>query len=307
MENKNFDVNFIVYSPFPEYISHIGGATVPHTLANKLSLLGESVWIYANSTNPEYNVSCIPWGTNIEFEKENTIVIFIAGAGEHTWDYMVPEQLKNAPNIVRWLVNDQVKLYPKEDKFYTFHKYWDVLPNQKIDGELSVIEINHNIFKNYNQERKGVCYQIKGNLDTEVERIIHKPEDFCIDNQLNSLPSNEKMKFLADTFNKYEYFINYTPFSFASNLASICGCKSIVIPKSEYGGKPFNKEKWLNEIYFAKPGIALGLEDLPRLESEMNKIMPSIEYFENTIQINQLNQLISDSYEWLTEKYNLAS
>jgi hypothetical protein len=307
MKNSNFDINFIVYSPFPEYISHIGGATVPHTLANKLALLGENVWVYANSTNPKYNVSCINWGTEIEFDNENTIVIFIAGAGEHTFENRIPTQLRNAPNIVRWLINDQVKLYNTDNKFYTFHKYWNVLPEQRVDGELSVIEIDHDIFKNYNQPRSGTCYQIKGNLDTEIERIIHTPVDFCIDNTLNSLPSSEKMKFLADTFNKYEYFINYTPFSFASNLASICGCKSIVIPKSEYGGKPFDKEKWLNEIYFTTPGIALGVSDLPRLESDMHNILPSMEYFENVIQINQLNQFISDSYNWLTEKYNLNS
>jgi hypothetical protein len=303
--NKKFDINFIIYSPFPDYISYIGGATVPHTLANQLALLGENVYIYANSTNLKYNITCIPWGTDLEFDKENTIVIFIAGAGEHTWDYMVPEKLKNAPNIVRWLVNDQVKLYPKEDKFYIYHKYWNILKDQKIDGELSVIEIDHELFKNKGLQRKGTCYLIKGNLDTESERVIHKPEDLYIDSVLYNIPDSEKMKFYSELFNQMEYFISYTPFTFTSVLAVMCGCKSIVIPKSEYGGEKFNKEKWLNEIWCAKYGIAIGLDDLPRAINTMDQVIPNIKHYEEVTQPTQVKQFIKDCYDWLSKKYNL--
>lgn len=302
---KRFDINFIIYSPFPDYVSYIGGATVPHTLANQLASQGENIYLYANSTNPKYNVHCIPWGTDILFDEENTIVIIIAGAGEHTFEYKIPEKLKNASNIVRWLVNHQVKLYPKENKFYTFHKYWDTLNDQKIDGELSVIEIDHNIFNNKNQKREGICYMIKGNLDTESERAIHSSADFCIDNYFYNIPNEKKMEFLADVFNKYEYFINYTPFSFASNLATLCGCKSIVMPKSEYNGKKFDKEKWLNEIWCAKYGIAVGLEDLPRAISTMDNVLPHIKHYEEVTQLNQIKNFINDCYDWLTKKYNL--
>ncbi len=302
---RDFNINFIVYSPFPDYVSYIGGATVPHTLANQLSLLGENTYLYANSTNVKYNVSCIPWGADVDFDKENTIVIIIAGAGEHTFEHNIPEFLKKAPNIVRWLVNHQVKLYPKEDKFYTYHKYWDILETQKVDGELSAIEIDHNVFKNLNQERQGTCYMIKGNLDSELDRIIHNPHDFCIDNHFYNIPDSEKMKFLADIFNKYEYFINYTPFSFASNLALLCGCKSVVVPKSVYGDKPFDKDKWLNEIWCAKYGIAIGLEDLDRAAATTELAIASIKHYEEVTQQNQIKQFIDDCYAWMQHKYNL--
>jgi hypothetical protein len=300
---KKFNINFIVYSPFPEYVSHIGGATVPHTLANQLSLMNENVYLYANSTNPKYNVTCIPWGTDIEFDKENTIVIFIAGAGEHTWDEMVPEKLKNAPNIVRWLVNDQVKLYPPEDKFYIYHKYWDVLSNQKIDGELSVIEIDHDLFRDKGLQRKGTCYLMKGNWD--IETIVHRPDDLCIDNILYNIPNEEKMAFYSDIFNRMEYFICYTPYTFTSVLAAMCGCKSIVITKPEYGGKKFDKEKWLNEIWCAKYGIAVGLDDLPRAINTMEQMNVHIHEYETITQPNQVKGFINDCYTWLETKYNL--
>jgi hypothetical protein len=302
MTNK---INYIVYSPFPEYVSYIGGATVPHTLANLLAQQGENVYLYANSTKKDYNVTCIPWGTNLEFDSENTVVIFIAGAGEHTWDFNVPDILKNAPNIVRWLVNDQVKLYPEEDKFYTFHKYWNVLDSQRIDGELSVIEVNHDIFFNQNKKREGRCYLIKGNLDTEEERSIHNSSDFCIDSVFYNIPDDQKMLFLAELFNEKEYFISYTPFTFMSVLAAMCGCISIIIPKNEYGGKPFDKEKWKNEIWCAKPGLAVGLEEVPYAIETNGDVVSNVKHYEEVTQTNQIKTFIEDSYIWLAEKYNL--
>jgi len=303
--DKNFNINFVIFSPFPEYVNYIGGAMVPHILANYLSLLGENTYIYANSTNSNSNINCIPWGTEIEFDKENTIVIIIAGAGEHTFEHNIPDCLRNAPNIVRWLVNDQVKLYPKDNKLYTYHKYWTILNNQKINGELSVIESNHHLFYNKGLERKGTCYLIKGNLDTESERAIHKPEDTCIDHLLYNIPNSYKMEFYSDLFNKMEYFISYTPFTHTSVLAAMCGCKSIVVPKSEYGGVKFNKEKWLNEIWCSKYGIAVGLDDLPRAISTMNQVLPNIKHYEDITQPTQAKNFIEDCYVWLKEKYKL--
>jgi hypothetical protein len=300
MKNKNFDINFIVYSPFPEYVDYIGGATVPHTLANLLSKAGENSYIYANSTNPKYNISCINWNTNIEYDPRNTIVIFIAGGGEHTWEHMVPDNLKNCPNIVRWLVNDQAKYYPSENMFYTYHDYWHVLKNQKIDGSLSVIEVDHDLFYNKGLKRSGTCYLIKGNLDTEPERFINTEEDYCIDNHLYSVPNLKRMEYLANLFNEKEYFISYTPLTFTSVLAAMCGCKSIVIPKSSY-----SKDKWMNEIWCAKYGIAFGLEDLPRAIETMDMVIPNIKDYENGRQKNEINQFISDCYDWLTIKYNI--
>ena len=303
--DKEFNINFVIFSPFPEYVTHIGGATVPHTLANQLSLLGENVYVYANSTNPNYNITCIPWGTEINFDPKNTVVIFIAGDGEHTFEHSVPECLKNAPNIVRWLVNNQVKSYPKENKFYKFHKYWNVLEDQKVDGELSVIESNHQLFYDRGLKRKGTCYLIKGHLNTESERAIHKPEDLCIDSILYNIPDLNKMEFYSDLFNQMEYFISYTPFTHTSVLAAMCGCKSIIIPKSEYSGVKFDKNKWLNEIWCTKYGIAIGMDDLPKAISTMDQVLPNIKHYEEITQPTQAKNFIKDCYVWLKEKYNL--
>lgn len=299
--NKKFDINFIVVSPFPDYISYIGGATVPHTLANELTKLGENVYLYANETNPKYNVNCIPWGTNIDYDPANTVVIVLGGAGDHINREQLPDNLKNAPNIVRWVVQHQERLYDPADKVYVYHKYWDMFEEQRIDGEMSVIEVDLELFKDRGQEREGTCYLIKGHLDEEIERAIHKQEDYCIDSVFYSIPNDKKMEFLADLFNKKEYFITYTPMTFTSQLAAMCGCKSIIIPKSKY-----NKEKWMNGIWCSKYGIAYGLDDLPRAIATMNQVIPNIKHYLEVTQPTQLKQFIKDCYEWLETKYNIV-
>lgn len=304
MENKS-GINFIIFSPFENYIEHIGGAIVSHTLAYLMSLCGENVYLYANSTLSKYNnVTCVPYGSIIDFDDNNTIVIFIAGDGEHTFEHKIPDYLKNAPNIVRWLVSRQVKLYNPKDKFYVFHRYWNVIEGQRIDGDLSVIEHNHTLLRDRGLKREGNCYLLKGNEDHAEKMKIHSYNDFCIDSVLHQLQGN-KIEFLADIFNKKELFISYTPFSHASVLAAMCGCKSVVIPKKSYEGIIFNKEKWYSDIWCTKYGIACGVEDLPQKITEMDKVIPNILYYENVTQINQIKQFIKDCYNWLESEYNV--
>jgi hypothetical protein len=301
MKKYNFNINFIVHSPSPEYISHIGGIAVAHSLAHELSLLGENVYIYANSTDPKYDkVNCIPWGTDIKFDPENTIIIIVAGSGEHTFEHLIPDSLKNAPNIVRWLVHNQQKLYPKENKLYMHTRLWDTLDTQNIDGDLCIFDIDLELFRDYGWKREGSCYLIKGNLDIEPERAIHKPEDYCIDLSLYNIPNLEKRKYLAQLFNQKEYFITYTPITLTSLLAAMCGCKSIIVPKSNY-----NKERWFNGAFGNPYGIAFGLDDLPRAISTMDKVIPNVKNYINNIKPSQLNTFISDCYKWVTEKYNI--
>lgn len=294
MRSSDFFINFIVVSPQPVYVDYIGGVTVAHTLANALSQVGENVYLYANSTHSNYKVQCIPWGSEVAFDDENTVVILIAGAGEHTYLPNIPEFLTKAKHIVRWLVNHQVEPYPKDNKFYKFHEYWDIVSDQLVDGYLSVIEVDQTLFTNKGKQRNGVSYLIKGGLDEEPQRAIHDPNDFCIDRFLYSIPSQDRMAFLADTFNKSEFFISYTPFTFMSVLAALCGCPSIVVPKSD-----FEKDKWLEQIWCAKYGIAVGLEDLPRAMETLPLVPKLLQEYLDITQPNQVKQFVYDCYNWL--------
>jgi hypothetical protein len=292
-------LKFLVVSPQPSYIPYIGGITVTHTLANYLHLFGEEVYLYANSTKPEYSVQCIPHGSIFDLDQENTIVILIAGAGEHTYLPNMPKFITEAKYIVRWLVNDQVKSYPKNNKFYKYHKYWNTFDSQQIDGYLSVIDVDKNLFHNRGLQRTTNCFLIKGNLDEEPERFINDfKNDICIDNYLYSIPHDQTMNFLSDVFNSCKSFISYTPFTFASVLASLCGCVSIVIPKSKYGDKNFDKNKWMTEMWCTKYGTAVGLEDIPRAIETMPLVESMIDDYINITQKTQIKEFIKDCYLW---------
>jgi len=300
MTDKDFKINFIVFSPFPEYITNIGGVAVTHELVHFLTLLGENAYIYSDTTSPKYNINCIPWGTNVEFNDENTILILIAGDGEHIYEHNVPECLKKCKNIVRWLVNNQKKLYSEEDKLYANIKYWEVLPNQRIDGYLPILDIDLDLYKDLGYKREGTCYFVKGNLDIEPERSIHKPEDFCLDSVLYNIPNFERRKFMTELFNTKEYYIGYSPFTFTATVAALCGCKVIVIPPSIC-----DKEKLRKECLFFENGIAFGLDELPRAIETLPLVRPNIENFMDKIQPQYLNKFVEDCYNWLQSKYSI--
>ena len=286
-------LKFIVVSPQPNYIEHIGGVTVNHTLAHKLQLAGEEVYLYADSTNPKYNIKCIPHGSIFDLDQDNTIVILVAGDGDQTFLPNIPAFLTEAKYVVRWQVNHQTRDYPKHNKFYKFHTYWDTYETQKIDGQLSVIEIHDNIFYDKKLERTHNCYLEKGNLDEELERMVHHPNDIFIDKYLYTLPDHQKIHFLSYIFNRCNLFISYTPLTFMSVLASMCGCASIVIPK-----KNFNKEKWRSEIWCAKYGTGVGIEEIDWSIKTLPLVPSMIDEYVNITQPQQIDQFIKDCYQW---------
>ena len=155
-----FNINFITFSPTPTYINYIGGVMICHSLAHTLSLLGENSYIYANTTKPTYTTQTIPWGTEIEFDKENTILILPSGAGEHTYENHIPESFKKIPNKIRWLMNDQVKNYPPEDKKYQHNKYFKTLGTDHI-SLLSSFDVDFNVFYDKKLKRSGGCFYTK--------------------------------------------------------------------------------------------------------------------------------------------------
>ena len=304
MKNKNFNINFIVFSQFPEYMDHIGSSAVSHILAKNLALRGENTYIYANSTINE-SVTCIPWNSTVEYDNENTIVIIPAGAGEHTFKDDIPNFISSADNITRHLVNKQVLYYPKSNKLYPIANYFNVLPNQNIDGYLTIFDVDFNLFKNHNLPRSGRCFLIKGNEYIDGRPIHHTSKDTNIDDYWKYGP--DKMKYLAEVFNRHEIFFSYNTQTFISILAALCGCISVVIPHPTGGGahppELATKENFLKTPIF-KSGIAYGFNDIQQSIDTLPNVKNNLE---NCLKNNtqQLQQFIENSYTWLQEKYKI--
>jgi hypothetical protein len=294
MENS-FKINFVTFSQLPQYIDYIGSSTVSHTLANELALLGENSFIYSNST-PHKNVSCIPWGSGIDYDNENTIFILPAGAGEHTFTQDIPDFIHKSKNIVRHLVNYQVKPYPKENKLYTLSEYFDTLPNQKVDGYMPVLNIDFDVFKNHNLPRSGRCYLIKGEEYISDQPLYHNSSDTNLDNYWAY--NSGRMHYLAEMFNKHEVFFTYNTQTFISVLAALCGCISVILPH------PNTSKEKLEKIPQNKYGVAYGFEDI---QHSIDTLPLVKENLESLLQDHKkhLKQFTSDCYTWLQNKYNL--
>lgn len=292
---KNFNINFIVFSPTPEYIDYIGGVMVNHSLAHYISDLGENCYIYANSTKNGYKTNLIPWKTEVEYNPQNTILICSAGAGEHTFENYIPESLKSIPNQVKWLVNDQVKSYSKEEKFYTYCNYFPVFKNQKIDGNFLSLDVEHDIFFNENLPRSGGCYYTKGH---PIKNKFHKDEDLNLDN-IYGLPSFQRNLYLAKVFNSKEYFICYSHRSFIAAIAALCGCTVIVIPYDDT-----SKEFWKENFPTFKYGIAYGENDIQWALDTKHLVKENLQKIQSQ-GIEDIKSFINDCYTWLENKYNL--
>jgi len=292
---RNFNINFIVFSPTPEYIDYIGGVMVNHSLANYLAKLGENSYIYANSTKEGYSSTLIPWRTDIDYDPQNTILICSAGAGEHTFEHYIPENIKNIPNKVKWLVNDQVKYYPEGEKFYTYCDYFSTLENQKVDGNFLSLDIEHNIFFNNNTTRKGGCFYTKG---TQIKNKYHKDNDLSLDN-IYSMPSFQRNLYLSEVFNSKEYFICYSHRSFIAAIAALCGCTVIVIP---YDDTP--REYWENNFPTFKYGIAYGIDDIQWALDTKHLVRENLQNIQSQ-GVEDIKSFINDCYTWLENKYNI--
>jgi hypothetical protein len=291
----NFKINFVIFSQFPEYVDHVGSSNVSHTLAKELALLGESVFIYSNSSSHE-GVSCIPWGSEIDYDNENTIFILPAGAGDHTFTQDIPNFIHRSKYIVRHLVNYQVKLYPKENKLYKLSPYFDTLKEQEIDGYMPILTVDFDLFKNHNLPRSGRCYLIKGNEYMENQPLFHTQHDTNLDHYYQY--GKDKFKYLAEMFNKHETFFSYNTQTFINNLAALCGCKSVIIPHPKT-----SKEKVL-KFPQNKYGIAYGFDDIQHSIDTLPLVKDHIKsgLLDNK---THLKNFVTDCYGWLQTKYNL--
>lgn len=292
----NFKINFITFSPTPNYIDYIGGIMVCHNLAHTLSSIGENSYIYANETKPISNAQIIPWDTELEYDKENTVLIIPSGAGEHTFEKYIPENLKQIPNKIRWLVNDQLKPYPVEDKIYQNSTFFKILEVDSNINPLKAYDVDFNVFYNKNLKRSGGCFYTK---DQSIQTQHHKDSDLCLDN-IYSLPAQERNNYLSKIFNEKEYFVCYSHRSSTAKLAALCGCITIVIP---YDDTPY--EYWYENIPSMRCGISYGPDNIQHARDTIHLAKQNIQNYITQCQ-DSIKNMRDESYEWLKQKYNIT-
>lgn len=210
------------------------------------------------------------------FFNKNTIVLYP--------EIVYGNPLK-AKNVVRWLLyfnrypND-IQAYDKHDLFICFR---EIFNDFTLNPSLRKVTINHfdkDLYKQTNfSKRSGSCYFIrKGRNRKDLPLKFDGPV-------LDDLPEEEKVKIL----NKCEFCYCYDTQTFYSSIASICGCKSIIVPEP---GK--NKSDYRGSDDRLPYGIAYGnrKEELEWAESTRKDLINLLNYEES----NRQNTLLFIKY-----------
>lgn len=202
------------------------------------------------------------------FSNKNTVVLY---------PEIVYGNPLNAKNVARWLLyynrypND-TSAYGKNDMFFSYRKIFNdnqLNPNQRI---VKITCFDHKLYKQTNfSKRNGSCFIIrKGQNRTDLPQ---KMNGIVID----LLPEEEKVKI----FNQCEFCYCYDTQTFYSSIASICGCKTIVVPepgktRKDYRGCDDNPHY----------GIAYGStkEEMDWAEKTKTKLIDSLNYDESNMQ-----------------------
>jgi hypothetical protein len=176
-----------------------------------------------------------------------------------------------ARKVVRWLLHKpgfhfgQVKFGPN-DLFFYYHETFNDPPFPKATKLMILnLEENFKIFKQTNfGPRKGCCYILrKGKKRVADPAALDGPV-------IDTLSHKEK----ARIFNECEYCYSYDPNTMLLNLASLCGCKAVVVPEPG-----IDIDAWMpDETY--RNGIAYGKNDVERAIQTRDKMIAKLKSIE---------------------------
>lgn len=226
---------------------------------------------YILPANPLTQMPNIKIQYNPFFNRKNTIVIY---------PELVYGNPLSAKHVMRWLLSfykyEEVKGAFRETDFFVCYRH--IFNSYKLNPDcihLQTSFFDNTLYKRYNYEkRNGTCYIVyKGKNRKDLPKHFDGP---YFDN-------NMTQEELVKMFNEHEYCYSYDTQSFYNIIASVCGCKTIVVMEP---GKQM--EDYLGKGEREHYGIAYG--DTPE----------QIEYAEKTrdrliAKLNEINDKNVDS------------
>ena len=172
-----------------------------------------------------------------------------------------PEVVSGNPlgskRVVRWFLNKPGRLTgeiaygPDELYFYFQQAFDDPALNPRPENVLFILTVMHDVYRQTNfGERKGTCFVLrKGRHRVSDPGLL---DGVIVDGKGHAE--------IARIFNESESCVSYDPYTMYSMYASMCGCKSVVVPEAGVA-----KEQWqpVEELTW---GIAYGEEEIPFAE-----------------------------------------
>jgi hypothetical protein len=273
-------LNFVIYAP-GIYDERGGGSVALHRLCHNIALMGENSYIYTDSLNPAYMGQMVSLNEAIELCK--------GGKGIAIYPEVTCGNPFKASKVMRWILYhvrdyDCHGVFSKTDLIYKFAPDFKLRYDRPIDGYLRAIEPRFDILVDRGEERKGACYLIKKGADNFRFNPIHEEHDL----KLDGYPS---LQYLADVFNKHEYFYSYDTATWLSVMAALCGCKSIVVPDGR-----LTASEWYKSYPYFEYGIAYGLDELPHAATTKHMARERIRAL-YSLAINQTQEFIKRAKE----------
>ena len=199
----------------------------------------------------------------LPFLDDNTIVVY-------------PEvyygNFLGAQNVVRWFLSYSNymdcldKAYNKDDLFFSFREIFNIQSLNPTCRLLSVVYFDFDLYRQYNYgKRKGKAYIIrKGKTRNDLPS---RYDGIIIDNLSE--------KDIVKVFNECKYCISYDTQTAYSDIASICGCISIVVPEN---GKTQKDYRDLNDVSL---GVSFGFR-----KKDIQKAIDEREILKKTMELH---------------------
>jgi len=232
-KNENNKINFIVDTLCSIGFEHKGGSYAVHRLAYEIANRGHNVYVFNEPFYKHENIKEIKtekivhdngwWAEflweGFSYNMETTVSIYT----QITWANPF-----NTKHVGRWILHDysqdQWNTYMENDVIYNFGSF--KTPENIKQERLTTFDYNEDKFSNLNKPgRNGFCH------------LIHKSTPDWGYDYLKNFGSldiskwyeNGGFDYLQKVLNEYEYMLTFDYKSYLSVIATLCGCKVIIL------------------------------------------------------------------------------
>ena len=273
---------FVIWAP--NYNEQEGGSLVLHYLCHYLNAAGWDAFLWHKSKCLRKDLRS--WSTRQAYlrKKLKRILRGVRPASpslltpvareKHLEGAIVvyPEKVDGNPlcsaRVVRWFLHKpgfhtgQVNYGENELYFYYQKAFNDHTLGKRTNSELYFPVVLEHVFKQVNfGARAGTCYILRKGKDRPIQHDLRN--GVVIDNMSNTE--------IARVFNQVEFCVSYDLYTFYSQYAAVCGCKSIVVPEPG-----LTKESWQPKAEL-RYGVAYGEEDLEWAVNTRCKLLEALQ------------------------------
>jgi hypothetical protein len=236
-KNEDKKINFIIDTLCSIGFEHKGASYAVHMLAYEIANRGHNVYIFNEPFYKHENITQIKteriahddgwWGQfsweGFSYPLDKTVSIYT----QNTWGNPF-----NTTHNARWILHDysqdQWDTYGKEDVIYNYASF--KVPENTKQEKLTVLDYNEEKFSNLNRpSRKGFCHFIHKFTPEWGYEYLKNFGSFDVSNW----NQNGGFEYLQQIFNEYEYMLTFDNKTYVSIIATLCGCKVILLNPDE--------------------------------------------------------------------------